>query len=49
MAVMSGAKALVKVLEKQKVKVIFGIPGGALLDVYDELFDSDIRLSLIHI
>ncbi len=43
MAVMSGAKALVKVLEKQKVKVIFGIPGGALLDVYDELCDSDIR------
>jgi len=43
MTVMSGAKALVKTLEEQDVKVIFGIPGGALLDVYNELYGSHIR------
>ena len=40
---MSGAEALVEALKKEKVEVIFGIPGGALLPVYDVLYDSDIR------
>ena len=40
---MSGAKALVEALERQKVKEIFGICGGALLQVYDVLLDSEIR------
>ena len=40
---MSGAKALVEALERQKVKEIFGICGGALLPVYDVLLDSEIR------
>ena len=40
---MSGAKALVESLKKENVKVIFGIPGGAMLPVYDALYDSDIR------
>lgn len=40
---MSGAKALVEALKREKVEVIFGIPGGALLPVYDALYDSDIR------
>ncbi|MFQ6080659.1 MAG: biosynthetic-type acetolactate synthase large subunit [Candidatus Bathyarchaeia archaeon] len=40
---MSGAKALVKALERQNVKEIFGICGGALLPVYDVLLDSEIR------
>ncbi|MEM3550284.1 MAG: biosynthetic-type acetolactate synthase large subunit, partial [Candidatus Bathyarchaeia archaeon] len=43
MAVMSGAKALLESLKREKVKVIFGIPGGAILDVYDVLYDYDIR------
>ncbi len=43
MTVMSGAKALLESLKKEKVKVIFGIPGGAILDVYDVLYDYDIR------
>ncbi|MEM1539802.1 MAG: biosynthetic-type acetolactate synthase large subunit [Candidatus Bathyarchaeia archaeon] len=47
MVVMSGAKALVKALEEQKVKVIFGIPGGAVLDIYDALADSSIRTILM--
>ncbi|MEM3665498.1 MAG: biosynthetic-type acetolactate synthase large subunit [Candidatus Bathyarchaeia archaeon] len=40
---MSGAKALIEALERQNVKVIFGIIGGAILPVYDALHDSKIR------
>lgn len=40
---LSGAKALVEALERQNVKVIFGIPGGTILPVYDALRDSKIR------
>ena len=43
MAKMSGAKAFVEALERQKVKEIFGICGGALLPVYDVLLDSEVR------
>jgi len=42
-----GAKALIKSLESEKVKVIFGIPGGAILPVYDALYDSNIRHILV--
>ncbi len=44
---MSGAEALVEALRKQNVDVIFGIPGGAMLPVYDVLYDSDIRHILV--
>jgi len=40
---MSGAEAFVECLHRERVEVIFGIPGGALLPIYDELYDSDIR------
>ncbi|WP_457590296.1 acetolactate synthase large subunit [Geoglobus sp.] len=40
---MRGADAIVKALEKEGVKHIFGIPGGAIIEVYDALFDSSIR------
>jgi len=40
---LSGAQALVKALEEEKVEVIFGIPGGATLPFYDALKDSNIR------
>ncbi len=40
---MSGAKALIESLERQKVTSIFGIPGGAVLPIYDALHDSKIR------
>jgi acetolactate synthase-1/2/3 large subunit len=43
MTKMSGAKALIKSLERQKVEAIFGILGGALLPVYDILSNSKIR------
>jgi len=41
MARMTGAKAFVEALKRQKVDVIFGIPGGAIIPVYDELYDTD--------
>ncbi len=37
---MSGAAALVAALERLGVDVVFGIPGGAILPLYDPLFDS---------
>ena len=43
MTEMSGAKALIKSLEKQKVDVIFGILGGAVLPIYDHFLNSEIR------
>ncbi len=40
---MRAADALVKALEMEGVEVIFGIPGGAILEVYDALYDSGIQ------
>lgn len=39
----SGAQILVEGLLRENVDVIFGFPGGVLLDIYDQLFDSPIR------
>ncbi|MCB0925159.1 MAG: acetolactate synthase large subunit, partial [Mycobacterium sp.] len=36
----TGAEAVVRSLEELGVELIFGIPGGAVLPVYDPLFDS---------
>lgn len=44
---MSGAQALIKSLEMQGVETIFGLPGGAILPVYDPLLDSPIRHILV--
>ncbi|MDR2620846.1 MAG: acetolactate synthase large subunit [Propionibacteriaceae bacterium] len=44
---LTGAEALVRSLECAGVEVIFGIPGGAILPVYDPLFDSRIRHILV--
>lgn len=38
----SGADMLLKALEKENVEVIFGYPGGAVLPIYDKLYDSKI-------
>ena len=44
---MTGAQALVKSLEHEGVEVIFGLPGGAILPVYDPIIDSSIRHVLV--
>ena len=35
---MSGAKALVEALRREKTEVVFGLPGGAIMPVYDVLY-----------
>ena len=40
---MIGARALMVALEKEGVKEVFGLPGGANLPMYDELYKSNIR------
>ena len=40
---MIGARALMVALEKENVKEVFGLPGGANLPMYDELYKSNIR------
>ncbi len=40
---MIGARALMVALEKEGVKQVFGLPGGANLPMYDELYKSNIR------
>ncbi len=44
---MRGAKILVECLKREGVDVIFGYPGGAILPVFDELYDADIKLVLV--
>jgi len=44
---MNGGKALMKALEKEGVKEVFGLPGGMNLPMYDELYKSDIRHILV--
>src|SRR3954463_7879920 len=43
----TGAQSLVRSLEAVGVEVAFGIPGGAILPLYDPLFDSGIRHVLV--
>jgi len=40
---LSGAKAIVESLKSEKVEVIFGIPGGMTIPLYDAFYDSDLR------
>ena len=35
----TGAKAMMRALQAEGVKIIFGYPGGAIMPVYDALFD----------
>ncbi len=44
---LTGAQALIKSLEMQQVEVMFGLPGGAILPVYDPILDSSIRHILV--
>jgi acetolactate synthase I/II/III large subunit len=43
----NGGQALIKALEMEGVEVIFGLPGGAILPVYDPIIDSPIRHILV--
>ena len=43
----NGGEALMRSLEHEGVEVVFGLPGGAILPVYDPLIDSPIRHILV--
>jgi acetolactate synthase I/II/III large subunit len=42
MGKITGSQAVVRCLQEEGVKTIFGYPGGAVLDLFDALMDSDI-------
>jgi acetolactate synthase-1/2/3 large subunit len=47
MVEMIGAKALIHALEKEGVDVVFGLPGGANLPIYDALVGANLRHILV--
>ena len=46
-SIMTGAKALMTAMEKEGVKHVFGLPGGANLPIYDEFSRCNIRHILV--
>ncbi|HKX80704.1 MAG TPA: biosynthetic-type acetolactate synthase large subunit [Nitrososphaera sp.] len=44
---MTGAKALIHALEKEGVDVVFGLPGGANLPIYDAVVGANLRHVLV--
>src|SRR5688572_26046026 len=44
---LNGGQALIRSLELEGVEVMFGLPGGAILPVYDPIIDSPIRHILV--
>ena len=38
---LTGAQALIECLKEQKVDLIFGYPGGAVLPIYDVLYNTE--------
>jgi acetolactate synthase I/II/III large subunit len=47
MGKISGSQAIIKCLQEEGVNTIFGYPGGAVLDLYDALMDSEITNVLV--
>ena len=47
MVEMTGAKALIQALDKEGVDIVFGLPGGANLPIYDALVDANFRHVLV--
>jgi len=43
----NGGAALIRALELEGVEIVFGLPGGAILPVYDPIIDSPIRHVLV--
>ena len=44
---LTGAQIVIQSLIKEGVNIIFGLPGGAIIDVYDALYDSPIKHILV--
>jgi len=43
----TGAKILIESLQREGVETIFGYPGGVVLPIYDELYNSPVRHILV--
>jgi acetolactate synthase-1/2/3 large subunit len=43
----TGAKILIEGLQREGVETIFGYPGGVVLPIYDELYDSSLQHILV--
>jgi acetolactate synthase-1/2/3 large subunit len=43
----TGAKIIIEGLQREGVKTIFGYPGGSVLPIYDELYDSSLQHILV--
>ncbi|MCX6692133.1 MAG: biosynthetic-type acetolactate synthase large subunit [Methanoregula sp.] len=43
----TGAKILVESLQREGVDILFGYPGGVVLPIYDELYDSPLKHLLV--
>jgi len=44
---LKGAQILIQALKQEGVDVIFGYPGGAVIDIYDELYKEKVRHILV--
>jgi len=44
---LTGAQIMMKVLQEEGVEIIFGYPGGAVIDIFDELAKTNIRHILV--
>ncbi len=42
----TGAEVLAEAFKKEGVEIIFGFPGGAVLDIFDKLYNAGIKLLL---
>jgi len=42
-----GAEIIIDILRSEGVKDLFGIPGGAVIDIFDMLYDADINFYLM--
>lgn len=44
---LKGSQILIKALQQEGIDVIFGYPGGCVIDIYDELHKGDLRHILV--
>jgi len=44
---LTGAQVIMEILKEEGVETIFGFPGGAVIDLYDELAKTDIKHILV--
>ncbi|MEK6536924.1 MAG: thiamine pyrophosphate-binding protein, partial [Actinomycetota bacterium] len=40
---MKGSEAIIESLKVAGVEVVFGLPGGMVIPLYDALYDSDLK------